>query len=133
MLHPLTTIVLCLALGVYFVMLVNVGRARVRHKVPAPAIGGNEAFERVFRVQQNTLENLVLFIPGLWLFSDYLSPVWASALGVVWIIGRILYARGYARDAARRGPGFMVSLLATVVLVGGALIGALIALLAGPL
>ncbi len=122
--HPLTAIVTCLALLLYFVFAWNVGKARAKYKISPPATTGNPDFERVFRVQQNTLENLILFVPGLWMFSWYVSPQWASGIGLVWIVGRILYARSYYADAAHRGPGFVTSMLASIVLVTGGLIAA---------
>jgi len=100
-----------------------VGAARGKYGVPAPAISGNEVFERYFRVQQNTLEQLVAFLPGIWLFGTYVNPVWAALLGVFWPIGRILYAWGYYRDAEKRGPGFVLSVAASMTLLLGAVIG----------
>jgi glutathione S-transferase len=124
MLHPLTAIVTCLALLLYFAFTWKVSTARAKYKIAAPAIIGNPDFERVFRVQQNTLENLIIFLPGLWLFSWYVSPQWASGIGLAWIVGRILFAKGYYDAAGRRGTGFAISMSASVVLVIGALIGA---------
>ncbi len=122
--HPVTAIVTCLALMLYFVFSLKVGNARGKHKISAPAITGNPDFERIFRVHQNTLENLILFLPGLWMFSWYVSPYWASGIGLLWIAGRILYARGYYAKAEKRGPGFRISMLASAVLLVGAIIGA---------
>jgi glutathione S-transferase len=122
--HPLTAIVTCLALVVYFVFTFNTGKARAKFKIIAPATVGHPEFERMFRVQQNTLENLIMFLPGLWMFSWYVSPQWASGIGLVWIVGRIVYARGYYAEAQKRGPGFKITTLSTVVLIVGALIGA---------
>jgi glutathione S-transferase len=124
MLHPLTAIVTCLALLLYFVFAWKVGAARGKYKIAAPTIIGNLEFERIFRVQQNTLENLIMFLPGLWIFSWYVSPQWASGIGLIWIAGRMLYARDYYAEAQLRGRGFVVSMVASVVLVIGALIGA---------
>ena len=124
MLHPVTAIVLCLALVVYFALTARVGWARGKYKIDAPAISGHPDFERVFRVQQNTLENLIMFVPGLWLFSNFVSPLWASGIGFVWIIARIWYARAYYADAKMRGPGFGLSAFLSAVLIIGAIIGA---------
>jgi glutathione S-transferase len=124
MLHPLTAIVTCLALFVYFVFMLIAGNARHKFKISAPATVGHPEFERKFRVQQNTVENLVMFLPALWMFSWYLSPVWASGIGLVWVVGRIVYARGYYAEAGRRGPGFGITMLATGILAVGALVGA---------
>ena len=95
----------------------------------APATTGNIAFERRFRVQANTIEQLVIFLPSLLLFAVYVSEPIAAALGGVFILGRAIYAWAYVADPARRGPGFFLTLLANGVLVVGGLIGAIVRLL----
>ncbi|MGC1199507.1 MAG: MAPEG family protein, partial [Geitlerinemataceae cyanobacterium] len=80
-------------------------------------------FERVVRVQQNTLEQLILFIPALWLFSNFVSPVWGAGIGAVWILGRILFAWGYYQAAENRTVGFGISTLGTLTLLIGSLVG----------
>jgi glutathione S-transferase len=127
-LPALTTLV---ALLLYFVTTVNVGRARVKYKIEAPAVTGHPDFERVYRVQMNTLEQLVGFLPALWLFAVYVSAPWASALGALWIAGRVLYAVGYYRAAEKRSAGFGLGALAFVLLWLGATWGVVRALLAG--
>jgi glutathione S-transferase len=107
----------------------KVGSARAKYGVKAPAMTGNPDFERVVRVHENTLEQLVVFLPALWLFGHFVSARYAAALGLVWIIGRALYAWGYYRAADKRGPGFGIAILATIVLVLGSLIGIVRALL----
>jgi len=116
-----------LALIEYLVFALQCGRARGRLGVPAPAMAGNAEFERYLRVQYNTLEQIVIFLPTLFGFAHYVSPAWAVALGVVFVLGRALYARGYVRDPARRGPGFGLTLLANAGLLLGATLGALAA------
>lgn len=106
-----------------------VGAARVKYGVPAPAISGNEVFERYFRVHQNTLEQLVAFLPGIWLFGTYVNPVWAALLGAVFILGRAMYAASYIRDPKARGAGFGLTFLSTVILLLGGLYGAVRTLL----
>jgi hypothetical protein len=120
---PYVELVILLAILEYVVLTALVGRARVKYGVKAPAISGPEAFERSFRVQQNTLEGLVVFLPGLWLFGQYVSPVWAAGLGIVGIFGRAVYAAGYSKAAEKRGPGAVICGIVNVVLVLGALIG----------
>ena len=88
---PYVAIVTVLALLQFFWFGWQVGAARAKYNISAPAVTGNEMFERVFRVQMNTLELLVVFLPSLWLFASYINPIWASALGAVFIIGRALY------------------------------------------
>jgi hypothetical protein len=117
-------IVTALAVLQFFVFGFKVGGARGRYGVKAPAITGNDIFERHFRVQQNTLELLIAFVPGLYLFSRYWSPPIAAALGVIYLIGREVYAAGYVKEPAKRSAGYGVSLVPTVILVVGGLAGA---------
>jgi glutathione S-transferase len=120
----LTAIVTCLALLLYGVLFGRVGSARVKYNILAPATTGHPAFERAFRIQANTGEQLLVFLPSLWLFSIYVAPLWASVLGLVWIAGRIVYAVSYSGDPQRRGLGFMIAFLANAVLLLGSLIAA---------
>ncbi|HUX73388.1 MAG TPA: MAPEG family protein [Steroidobacteraceae bacterium] len=121
-------IVTALAVLQFIVFGLKVGGARSRYGIKAPAVGGHEAFERHFRVQQNTLEQLVAFLPGLYLFSRYFNPVWAAALGAVYLLGREIYAGSYVKDPAKRGPGFGLSFIPIAMLIVGGLIGAIRAL-----
>ena len=117
-------IVLALALIEYFAFGILVGRARGQYGVEAPATTGHPVFERYHRVHQNTLEQLVIFLPAVALFAHYVSPSVAAGLGVVFLVGRALYAAGYIREPRKRGPGFLVTVLVQAVLVVGALVGA---------
>jgi len=119
--HLWTSLASIGALLVYFYMAFNVTRARGTYDVAAPAITGHPDFERAFRVQANTLEWLPLFLVSLWLFSFYISDIWAAAVGVVWIVGRILYLTGYSKAAESREAGFITQALATGVLLFGSL------------
>jgi glutathione S-transferase len=114
------TVVILLALLQFAVFGMLVGRARGRYGVHAPATTGHEIFERYFRVQQNTLEQLVVFVPAAWLFATYVSPTWATILGAVYLVGRVLYLRGYVADPSKREIGFVLSALPVVVLLLGA-------------
>ena len=102
----------------------QVGRARGKYGVKTPATTGNELFERFFRIQQNTLELLVCFIPGIYLFSRYFNPLWAAALGVIYLAGRQVYAAAYAKAPAKRSLGYGLSFLPVAILLIGGLIGA---------
>ena len=113
----LLTLFLLLATGI------SVGIARKKFSVKAPATTGNDDFERVFRVQMNTQENTILFLPALWLFSSYISPLWAGVVGLVWLLARVHYAISYSRSAAARAPGFAIGMFAFITLAGGASIG----------
>jgi glutathione S-transferase len=121
----LPALVTGLALLLYLVLIINVSRARGLYKVEAPATAGDPGFERVFRVQQNTLEQIVAFLPALWLFSAFASPTWGAGIGFLWILARTHYAWSYYRDAAKRGPGYAIGLVCTVVLLIGGIVGML--------
>jgi len=118
-------IVTALAVLQFIVFGFKVGSARGRYGVKAPAITGNEIFERLFRVQQNTLEQLIVFLPGLYLFSHYYSPLVAAALGVIYLIGREIYAMTYVKDPKKREIGYVLTMLPTVILILGGLFGAI--------
>jgi glutathione S-transferase len=119
--YHFTALVTCLAILFYFFTSTRVARARASFEVKAPAITGNPDFERVFRVQMNTLEWMPIFLPALWLFAIYISDPVAAALGLVWIAGRILYMTGYSQAANKRGTGFGIQALAAGILLFGAL------------
>ncbi len=128
--HALIALVTLLALLTYFVMSARVGRDRVKYKIAAPAVSGHPAFERDYRIQMNTLEWLPIFLGSLWLFAIYWNNDYlAAGIGLVWIVGRILYLTGYAQAAEKRETGFVIQALATAVLFFGA-IGRVIWLLA---
>ena len=116
-----TALVTCLALLFYSYTGIQVGKARATFGIKAPAVSGNPEFERVFRVQMNTLEWLPIFLPSLWLFAIYVSDPIAAAIGLVWIAGRIVYLTGYSQAAEKRGRGFGIQALAATVLWVGAL------------
>jgi hypothetical protein len=123
----LVAVVIGLALAEYFYFLMKCGAARGRLGVAAPATAGDAEFERYFRVQYNTIEQLVVFLPAMLLFGYYVDPTVAAGVGVVFIIGRFLYGRGYVIDPARRGPGFLLTVLSNSVLLIGGLVGAFLA------
>ena len=102
----------------------QVGQARNKYGVEAPAVTGDPIFERHHRVHQNTLENLVIFLPGLWLFATYVSEPIAALLGMVFIVGRAVYARLYVQDPPRRSIGVMMSFPIGLFLLIGGTIGA---------
>jgi glutathione S-transferase len=116
----LTALVTCVAILMYFFFSYQVGKARQTYGVKAPAITGNPDFERTFRAQMNTLEWMPIFLPALWLFAIYVSDAIAAALGVVWIVGRILYMTGYAKAANQRSMGFTIQSIAAIALWVGA-------------
>jgi glutathione S-transferase len=128
MIPTFPALVLALALLLYVAVFIAVGRARLRYGITAPAVTGAPEFERVFRVQQNTLEQLVWFIPSLWLFAVYASSLWAGIIGLVWVAARAYYALSYYRDPDARGPGFIVAFLAAGALLLGAIIGIVVRL-----
>jgi uncharacterized membrane protein YecN with MAPEG domain len=115
-----TALVTLASLLFYFSFGVAVAKARVRYGVKAPATTGDPAFERIYRVQMNTLEWLPIYIPCLWLFGFYVSDLGAAALGAIWIFGRYLYKTGYEEAPEKRGLGFSIQATVTAVLVVGA-------------
>ena len=115
--------IILLALAQYMYFTMRVGLARGKFGVKAPATSGNESWERIYRVQQNTLEQLVIFVPAMIAFSMYASSRWVLLPGVVFLVGRQLYSMEYVKDPDSRTPGMALSLLSNVVLVMGALIG----------
>jgi len=121
-------LVTLLLLVQYFVFTLLVGAARGKSGIQAPAVTGDENFERAYRVQMNTLEQLVLTLPALWLSGQYFDPLVAALLGLAFFLGRVLYRAGYVKDPAKRGPGFGIGLLATLGLIGTALWGVIGAL-----
>ena len=112
-----------LALLEYIVMAALVGRARGKYGIQAPAMTGHPDFERANRVHVNTLENLIVFVPAVWIFASYLSVTWAAVLGALFVIARALYAAGYLRAADKRGVGAGITGIVNIVLVVGGLIG----------
>jgi glutathione S-transferase len=119
--HNYTALVTMLAVLFYFTTSARVARARIKYGVKLPAIVGNPDFERIFRVQMNTLEWLPTFLASLWMFAIYIGDASAASIGAVWIIGRIAYMIGYTRSVPGRSPGFFIQALATGVLLLGAL------------
>ena len=111
------------ALLVYYFTLFKAGMARGKYNVAAPSHEGPEEYVRRVRVHQNTMEHLVLFLPGLWLFSVAVDPIWAAGIGVLWPIGRLWYAFGYYEAAEKRGPGLYLSMPPIYIFVIGSLIG----------
>jgi glutathione S-transferase len=116
--------VLALALLEFFAFGFAVARARSTYKIAAPATTGHEVFERYFRAQMNTLEQLVVFGPSILLFAWYVNAYIAAALGLLFVIGRALYFRGYVRAAEGRHTGFLLSAIPNVTLLIGGLLGA---------
>lgn len=122
-----TLVTVLLSLGTVFA----VGRAREKYGIKAPAVSGHPAFERAYRVQMNTLENTVMFLPTLWLAANYGFTGWAGIAGLVWLVGRIWYAVAYLGDAGKRGPGYLVSMLGLAALLLMACIGVIRVMMLG--
>jgi uncharacterized MAPEG superfamily protein len=106
-------------------MMMMVGNARQKYGIQAPATTGHPGFERAYRVQMNTLESTMMFLPAMWVFAVYLDAPSAAAIGAVWLLARIWYAVSYQRDPATRGKAFVVSLVAIGILTFGGICGIL--------
>ena len=124
MYHRWTALVSLLALLAYFWMSLQVGRARGKTGIKAPAMTGNEVFERYVRVQANTLELLILFLPALWLAAAHVAALWLALLGALYLIGRFIYQRAYVAEPSKRSLGFGLSALPILALLLIDLVGA---------
>lgn len=126
-----TELMIVLALLQYFLFGLLVGRARGRYGVKAPATGGNPIFERYFRVQMNTLELLVMFLPALWIAGAHVAQLWIAVLGGIYLLGRFIYLQTYVQAPERRSLGFGLSALPILILLAIDLIGSLRGLSSG--
>ena len=126
---PWPAVITVLALLVYLATSINVVVNRRKYSLHAPAMSGHPVVERALRVQGNSLEWLVIFLPALWIFCAYWNNYVGAALGLLWCIGRIAYMAGYMIDTPKRGPGFALQGIATLILLIGAGLGAIKALM----
>jgi glutathione S-transferase len=117
-------LVILFALLQLIVFAVAVGKARDRFGVKAPAVMGNENFERYYRVQMNSIEMIVVFIPSILLAASYWSPFLIAAIGLIYVVGRILYFNAYVADKKRTAP-FLMSFIPNIFFVVAAIIGAI--------
>ena len=124
----LVILVLLLAIAEYLFFTVQVGRARGRTELKAPAVSGDDEFERYFRVQQNTIEQLMIFVPSLIATGMFLSTVFAAVVGIAFIVGRAVYYVGYTQDPEKRGMGMIITFGSNVVLLLSGLVGVLLEL-----
>lgn len=131
MIQNLPALVVLLTVLLQFGTMYAVGRARGKYRVEAPAVSGHPAFERAYRVQMNTLESTLMFLPAMWLAVHYGYVMWAGIAGLVWILGRVWYAWSYLGDATKRGPGYLVGMLGWGALVVMSALGLVRALLMG--
>lgn len=116
-------IVTVLALLQAFVFAFLVGKARAKYGVKAPAITGDPNFEREFRVHQNSVENLVLVIPAMWIFGTYVHVMTAAGIGLLYIASRIIYRNAYLKDPRSRSVGFTLGAVCTLTLILGSIVG----------
>jgi uncharacterized membrane protein YecN with MAPEG domain len=124
----LTALVILAALAQYLYFSMRVAMARGKYGIAAPATSGNESWERLFRVQQNTMEQLIAFIPALFLFGIHVSDAWAVLPGLVYLAGRQLYAHEYVKEPKSRGLGMGVTFFAIAALMVGAFAGIVLSL-----
>jgi glutathione S-transferase len=116
-------IIILVALLQYIFFTGRTGFTRLKYEVPAPKISGNETWERIYRVQQNTMEQLIIFIPSMLIFSHYVSDTWVMLPGVIFLVGRQIFSHFYITNPDKRAPGMVMSLFSNVALVIGSLIG----------
>jgi len=120
---PATGLVTLLALGVYFATILNIRRVRIKYKIMPPLVEGPEEFQRAFHTQMNTIEQLVIFFPALWLAALGIGDLFAAIIGAVWPVARVIYMQGYMAADKRRFQGFIAALVVSVTLYGAAIIG----------
>lgn len=113
--YPYTALATLVIMLLVMMFTGTVGRMREKHDIKAPATSGNGEFECAHRVHQNTIEQLVIFLPVLWLFAVLVADLYAGAVGALWIVGRILYARGYMEEPAKRHTGFMIGTISLAI------------------
>lgn len=121
--NALPGLVIILSVLLQIWTMIAVGRARRRTGINAPVMTGDAGLERALRVQANTIEQLVLTAPAFVLSQIYWGSLATGICGLVWILGRVLYAIGYWQDPKKRGSGFMIASLATLVLLVGGGVG----------
>lgn len=118
---PLTSLVTLLVVALMFWTAINVGKARAKYEVKAPATSGHDMFDRAYRVQMNTLESAMLLLPSMWIYASLIGDIGAGVSGAIWIAGRLWYAIAYLQDPAKRGPGFGIAFLAVAGMWAGGL------------
>ncbi|MBT8556375.1 MAPEG family protein [Polynucleobacter paneuropaeus] len=118
-----TAFITLLTVALLYAVTFNVGRARGKYQIKAPAVLGHEMFERAYRIQLNTIENVLMFLPALWLYAIFIGDKGAGDSGMIWLLGRIWYAIAYQNNPAKRGYGFLISLLVIAGLWLGAAYG----------
>ena len=118
---PLTSLITLLVVALMFWTALNVGKARAKYDVKAPATSGHEMFDRAYRIQINTLESAMLLLPSMWIYATLIGDLGAGVSGAIWIAGRVWYAIAYQQDPAKRGPGFGIALLAVAGMWAGGL------------
>ncbi len=126
--YTYVVIVSALALLAYYFTLLMAGLARGRFKIAVPSHSGPPEYERYVRAHQNTLEHLVLFLPGMWLFAFSVDPQWAAGIGLIWPLARVLYAIGYHKAPEKRLVPLYLSMPPIYIFVLGSLIGGILRL-----
>ena len=119
--YEYTALVTIFAIMINLFFMFRTGRDRLKYKVNAPKTVGDETWERYFRIHANTVEQMVMFLPALWLAAIYSSDQWAAGIGVIWLVGRLFYSYSYVSKPSSRAPGMLMTFGSTAILGGIAL------------
>lgn len=128
---PLTTLATLAIVLLTFVFSFRAGKSRASSGVSAPAMAGDDIFERATRVHMNTLEQMVLFVPVLWIFATLVSDLFAGVAAVVWIVGRVMYSQAYMADPSKRTAGFMLGILVLLITFVWSIVMVVMGMMAG--
>ncbi|MDG1417521.1 MAG: MAPEG family protein [Maricaulis sp.] len=129
--YPLTTLATLAIVLLTFIFSFRAGKSRASSGVSAPAMAGDDTFERATRVHMNTLEQMVLFVPVLWIFAMLVSDLFAGIAAVVWLVGRVMYSQAYMTDPSKRTAGFMLGILALLITFVWSIVMVVMGMMAG--
>jgi len=122
---PYTAFATLLDMVLYFFLSFTVSQGRRIYKIRSPLAEteGPEKFQRFYRMQMSLLEQLVFHLPTLWVAAYAMDDVFAALIGLIWLFGRLLYAVRYYQKPNRRIKGYIISMIANIILLIGAMAG----------